>query len=147
MEKKTPPKYLSRQTKVLSRQAYFCHDKRHVCCDKHVFVKTKLVATKILVAAPANDSSQISIYWLVFCTVWILVWWEHCTASQTKAKHALSIESHWDYKAKTQLAEHFQTKSLIFRFLFNFDLYYPLEKGQPLWSSHALRRPEPLKHT
>ena len=44
-------------TKVLSRQAYFCHDKRHVlsrqtrvCRDKS-FVATKM----ILVAAPAND--------------------------------------------------------------------------------------------
>ena len=42
------PKYFA--TKVLSQQAYFCHDKRCVlsqqtcaCCDKHVFVVTKLL--------------------------------------------------------------------------------------------------------
>ena len=46
-------------TKVLSRQAYFCRDKRRVLsrqktcfvATKHVFVTTEMV----LVAAPAND--------------------------------------------------------------------------------------------
>ena len=37
-------------TNVLSRQAYFCRDKRRVCCDK-TFVTIKI----LLVAAPAND--------------------------------------------------------------------------------------------
>ena len=48
-------------TKVLSRQAYFCRDKRCVCrdkrCDcrdKHVFVATKMT----LVAAPASDRKR-----------------------------------------------------------------------------------------
>ena len=41
---------------VLSRQAYFC-------CDKHVFVATKM----ILVAAPANDSYQITCWFLEIC--------------------------------------------------------------------------------
>ena len=38
--------------KRLSRQTYFCRDKRRVCRDK-MFVATKM----ILVAAPANDNS------------------------------------------------------------------------------------------
>ena len=40
-------------TKLLLRQAYFCalSGQTHVCCDKHVFVATKM----ILEAAPAND--------------------------------------------------------------------------------------------
>ena len=48
-------------------QQNFCHDKHtlcvlsrqtHVCRDKHVFVVTKLVTTKmILVAAPANNNT------------------------------------------------------------------------------------------
>ena len=37
-------------TNVLSRQAYFCRDKRRVCCDK-TFVTIKI----LLVAVPAND--------------------------------------------------------------------------------------------
>ena len=67
-------------TKLLSRQAYFCHDKRCVCCDKNMSVTTKIllswqktcfvmqtcachdktfVTTKMMhVAAPANDSNQ-----------------------------------------------------------------------------------------
>ena len=47
-------------TKLLSRQAYFCHEKRcvlsrqtRVCCDK-TFVTTKM----IFVAAPASDAAQ-----------------------------------------------------------------------------------------
>ena len=47
-------------TKPLSRQAYFCHEKRcvlscqtRVCCDK-TFVMTKM----IFVAAPSNDTAQ-----------------------------------------------------------------------------------------
>ena len=46
---------------ILSRQAYFCLDKRcvlsrqtHACHNKHVFVATKM----ILVAASANDRLQ-----------------------------------------------------------------------------------------
>ena len=50
--------FLSRQTRLLSRQKYACRDKTFVatkdvfCHDKHVFVATKM----ILVAAPANDT-------------------------------------------------------------------------------------------
>ena len=51
-------------TKKLSRQAYFCHNKRlvlsrqmclHVCCDK-TFVTTKI----ILGAAPTSDTEKVS---------------------------------------------------------------------------------------
>ena len=54
---------------ILSRQAYFCRDKRRVlsqqarvCRDKHMFYRdTTFVATKmILVAAPANHSTPFS---------------------------------------------------------------------------------------
>ena len=59
-------------TKVVSRQAYFCHSRsnlvmtkvlsqqNYVCCDKS-FVTTKIcfVATKMIpVSAPTNDSLQ-----------------------------------------------------------------------------------------
>ena len=68
---------LSRQTRVLSRQALFCRDKRRVLsskirvCRDRTFVATKM----ILVAAPANDKPppphgsdyEISIV-LPFCT-------------------------------------------------------------------------------
>ena len=37
-------------TNILSRQAYFCREKRRVCCDK-TFAATKMIP----VAAPAND--------------------------------------------------------------------------------------------
>ena len=49
------------QQTILSRQVYFCHDKRHdkhVCHDKHMFVVARLVTTKIILAAPADDVSQ-----------------------------------------------------------------------------------------
>ena len=50
---------------ILSRQAYFCRDKRRVTntCDKHVIIAGKHVflATKmILVAAPANDTQPFA---------------------------------------------------------------------------------------
>ena len=59
---------LSRQNKsffatgIFFRNKTFCHTfvatKEVFCCDKHMFVMTKLVATKmILVAAPTNDTS------------------------------------------------------------------------------------------
>ena len=52
-----------------SLQAYFCQDKRcvlswqtHVCCNKHMFVMTSFVMTKmIFVAAPTNDSLMIQV--------------------------------------------------------------------------------------
>ena len=52
-------KNMSVATKGLSRQAYFCPDKRHVLsqqthvCNDKTFVMTKM----ILVAVPANDTS------------------------------------------------------------------------------------------
>ena len=72
-------------TKLLSRQAYFCHNKRHVlsgqintcfCRDK-TFVATKT----ILVAAPTSDTNQRLLLTLsVFgsCEKWTLHHWLCC---------------------------------------------------------------------
>ena len=52
--------YIFQHDKYLSRQTRVCRDKR---LDKHTFVVTKdvFVATKfLLVAGPANDTSQLS---------------------------------------------------------------------------------------
>ena len=56
-------------SKCLSRHAYFCHDnyvllqQTPVCCDKHVFVVTKI----ILVAVFANDRRDI--FWFSYLVI------------------------------------------------------------------------------
>ena len=60
---------------VLSRQAYFCHDKRVFCRDKHkTFVATKMIR----VAASASDKIQpyksTSIISYIFASVDIIIW-------------------------------------------------------------------------
>ena len=56
-------------TKVMSWQAYFCHNKHTFCCNKHNFVGAKDTTKLILVAAPVNDREdaaewETAIFWL-----------------------------------------------------------------------------------
>ena len=80
-------------TKVLSQQAYFCHDKTRVCCNKHMLVMTKLLSRQKLhlwqvppmIKASNQETtvrfSQIIIIWAssIWQTIlwtWNLVQWE-----------------------------------------------------------------------
>ena len=78
-------------TKVLSRQAYFCCDKRCVLswqprvCRNKTFVTTKM----ILVAAPTNDSKR---HWSK--------WWPFLQVEAESVRTARSTEECWDCQQK-----------------------------------------------
>ena len=70
----------------LSQQAYFCHDKRCVCCDKHMFVMTNTCLSWQNICCDKNYTCGSSRQWQEKASAWKLhEIWMYCHRLSSQA--------------------------------------------------------------